>query len=232
VVDLLTWANGHEDYFFEFQGRVVDKFFCAPRPGGPHLYRTKYLEHATKFLPTDKNALRPESYTYQKMAEKGYHYFHHPDIYGIHDYFQYPKDIYRKTFLHAHKHNQHIGYFVKQWAKLRETNVDYRIALQGLIDGLSFNKSVEVNVDFFKDHIDKNLRIDNNHDAIKPKNEVYTVIDEVIKNWNTDEEALIFENKHLSLYRRSDGIKKIPNKLVLSIGNLFCKVGNFVKSLS
>ena len=222
IKDLIEWAENQEDYFFEFQGRVVDKFFCGPRQGGPHLYRTKYFRKALEFLPKDKNALRPESFTYDKMAEVGFHYYHYNEIYGIHDYFQFYKDIYRKAFLHAHKHGKNVGYFIRQWAKYKED--DYRIALKGLIDGLSFNKKVEVNVDFFKEFIDKNL------DGLIEKqfiaNDARDNIDRIIESWKIDEDSVEFE-KQLFKERRSDK-RKLTSKfsLLYKIGNMFLRIGN------
>jgi len=238
IADLVQWANKQEDYFFEFQGRVVDKFFCAPRPGGPHLYRTKYLEEAIGVLPICKNELRPESYTYHKMAEKGHHYFHHPEIYGIHDYFQYARDIYRKAFLHAHKHNQHVGYFAKQWSKNKNDDSDYEVALSGLFEGLCFQKEVEIDVDFFNNLFENKMAPAKiNGQEIIVDN---TKIQEIVSFWRQDKEAQQFERENMNLYRRSDEFVSKPKKINLSChskilwkaGDYINKIGNYFKHIA
>ena len=238
IYKLINWAESQADYFFEFQGRVVDKFFCAPRPGGPHLYRNKYLKKAIDFIPKDKNALRPESYTYHKMAEIGFHYYHHPEIYGIHDYYQYYKDIYRKAFLQAHKHTQHVGYFVKQWAKHKNEDKDYEVALNGLIDGLGSQNKIEVNIDFFKEYIDKSF--DENNFSEKEELDPGKIIqiDKIITSWNENEEAAAFEKANLHLHRRSDTFLKkntnqaIKTKFFKYLSKLLWRMGSYSEKLA
>ena len=98
---IVSEAENLEDYFFEIQGRILDKLYGVPRSGGPHLYRTKFLKQAIKFIPKEGTSLRPESDTYESMSQLGYHYYFGKDIYGLHDYEQYYKDLYIKGFIHG-----------------------------------------------------------------------------------------------------------------------------------
>lgn len=149
VDTLASVAENLEDYFFEIQGRILDKFYGVPRGGGPHLYRTKYLKDAIKFIPEEGTSLRPESDTYNKMAEIGYHYYFGKEVYGLHDYEQFYKDIYRKGFLHAKKHWRYLAHFEKFWNENKENDFDFTVALFGFEQSRNFNKTVYVDRNFF-----------------------------------------------------------------------------------
>lgn len=146
---LVSVAENLEDYFFEIQGRILDKFYGVPRGGGPHLYRTKYLKEAIKFIPEEGTSLRPESDTYDKMAEIGYHYYFGKEVYGLHDYEQFYKDIYRKGFLHAKKHWRYLKHFEKFWNENKQNDFDFSVALFGFEQGQNFNNTVYVDRFFF-----------------------------------------------------------------------------------
>lgn len=136
VRDLLTLAKSLPDNFFRMEGTVLDKFFGFPRKGGAHLYRTQYFHTAYPILSTTQNTIRPESRMVKEMVKKGFHSYQGAEVYGIHDFFQYYKDIYRKTFVYASKFEGYIPYFENFWNAHKESDSDYRVALHGLQEGL------------------------------------------------------------------------------------------------
>ena len=136
--------------YFVYKGLVFDKFFNSYRSAGMHLYRTSLLEKAINFIPKEGTSYRPESLTYKKMSKLGFHTYQSTWAVGIHDDEQYYEDIYRKFFLHAHKHK--INDILSSWDENWINNSDFKMALKGLSDGLMYNKTVYVNKDFFSRH--------------------------------------------------------------------------------
>jgi hypothetical protein len=138
--------------YFVYQGLVFDKFFNSYRAGGPHLYRTSLLKKAIEFIPKEGTSLRPESSTYIEMKKIGYHTYQDIWAVGIHDDEQYYEDIYRKFFLHAHKHKSRISKWIGSWDKNWVDDLDYQMALKGLSDGLLFKEQVFVDSNFLKNY--------------------------------------------------------------------------------
>ncbi len=140
-----------DDCYYIYQGWVYDKFFLGFRSGGPHLYRTSLLSIAYDFIPKEGTSLRPESDTYRAMKKIGYHYFVDVKHFGLHDFEQYNKDIYRKFFLNAKKNQSFIPQFLTKWKKSLISDLDYQVAMRGLSDGLMFKETVFLNISFFAD---------------------------------------------------------------------------------
>jgi hypothetical protein len=215
IQELVSWADKQEDYFFELQGRLLDKLFNTYRPGGPHLYRTKFLNYAMDFLEEGAKTHRPESFTYQKMADLGYHYYHHNSVYGIHDYFQSPKDIFRKAFFHAHKHRFLTEHFVSNWAKLDDDS-DYQVAIKGFLTGLKYDKQVQADVSFFRDFSEQNnINFDTNQDINLDRIDVDKIIEEF---------ESVHKDEMFNYERRSDAIKDSSDKKEKKI-TLLHKIG-------
>lgn len=139
-----------DENYFVYKGLVFDKFFNSYRGAGIHLYRTSLLAKAIDFIPKEGTSHRPESHTYREMQKLGFHTYQDTWAVGIHDDEQYYEDIYRKFFLHAHKHK--INDIISNWDKDWINNPDFKMALKGLSDGLMYDKTVYVNKDFFSRH--------------------------------------------------------------------------------
>lgn len=136
VERLVSLANSLPQNFFRIEGMVLDRFFGFPRKGGAHLYRTAYLEKALEFLPQAADTLRPESRVVKEMVKAGYHSYQGNEVYGIHDYFQHHRDVFRKTFVYAQKHKHLIDYFKRYWTEMQQTDDEFKVALLGLEAGL------------------------------------------------------------------------------------------------
>ena len=66
----------------------------------------------------------------------GFHSMEIDTVFGVHDYEQFYRDIYRKAFVHANKHQIWLPRLVSRWKKFANNDDDYQIALRGLYDGL------------------------------------------------------------------------------------------------
>lgn len=150
ISEMISSFSKLDNSYYVYQGYIFDKFYQKFRRGGPHLYRTSLLKKAINLIPKEGTSLRPESATYLKMKELGYHYFYDTKWFGLHDFEQYYEDIYRKFFLHAKKHQHQAPSFLETWKNEILEDKDVVYALKGLSDGLIFEGITYVDTDFFK----------------------------------------------------------------------------------
>ncbi|NRB46951.1 MAG: hypothetical protein HRU41_04715 [Saprospiraceae bacterium] len=148
VTEMIDKAESLGDELFIYQGFVLDKLFRNTREGGPHLYQTKHLKRALEHVTENDAVWRPESDTYEAMAKEGFTFHVDDIIYGLHDYEQYYRDIFRKAFFHARKHNSRTAQFVEDWSQRLE-DMDYRVAIQGLMAGILYEEEFQVDISFF-----------------------------------------------------------------------------------
>ena len=145
VSKLLLEAEKLPAHYFHIEGLVHDKLTGMYRKAGHRLYRTKYLQTARQLIPRDGSEIRPEYAILQRMETKGFPSLEINAVFGIHDYEQFLRDIYRKAFVHAHKHPNWLPQLFTRFKHLANKQDDFRIALRGLYDGLlSFD---EVKID-------------------------------------------------------------------------------------
>lgn len=112
---------------FCFQAYFYDNFFEECRQG-MHLYSTKWLKMAMPFIDNDKG--RPESQVIRNMGWRGYPCYVVETCIGIHDFFQFYRDIVAKGMLHAQKHSN-IEKLIEKWEKEERSNKDYVWILKG-----------------------------------------------------------------------------------------------------
>lgn len=150
IKQLLALAAQADKTVFKISGSVLDKFFGGPRLAGIHLYRTSLLPQAVAFVSsTDIDiSMRPETFVLREMEKRGYAFILlNPDIVlGLHDYEQFYQDIYRKTFVHAHKHHRYAPYLKSYWKRMAGRDSDFQIGLWGLGDGLKYKETVKIDV--------------------------------------------------------------------------------------
>lgn len=146
VQTLRNWAITAGDQALYVQGSILDKIFGRPRRAGPSLHRTSLLPIKLKYLSTEGRSLRPETDVAMKLATLGYPHPLHDMIVAVHDFEQYYRDIYRKAFIHAHKHADHITNLEPLWQRLAVREPDYQVCLWGLRDARAFNGVVSLDV--------------------------------------------------------------------------------------
>lgn len=136
---------------FFFDGLLYDKFFGAYRTGGGHLYNTKYMEKAYKYIESSRNELKPESYIKRKMHKWGYRNYNTNIVIGLHDFEQYYSDVFRKGILHAQKSGAYNK--IDKFDKLAQTDPYFKWFCNGIRTGqklLDNNDKVVVDIEYFK----------------------------------------------------------------------------------
>ena len=154
VSELLKVAYELPAEVFEVQGILLDKFFGVRRPAGNHLYRTSLLSRALDLIPPVGVDIRSEYYAKKRMVELGHPWVETPLVLGLHDFEQYYRDIFRKCYIHAHKHSKHLPLLVEYWRRMASQDDDYRVALWGLSAGIAdgIADSSKVHVDARRDY--------------------------------------------------------------------------------
>ena len=202
IEKMLRIAEVQEKNVCEIQGYILDKFFGGPRTAGNHLYRTSHLEKVIKNIPTDGTDIRPEYYTLQTMKNQGYPWVVVPYLVGIHDFEQYYRDIFRKCFVQAHKHQAFTDLFLSIWRTGATHDLDYRMALTGFAKGIEYYDNVSINS---KDKIYETYKLELAKWDIHEKEELLAhnftpnQVKSIIDNWQEPE-----------IY-----LKKFPTKLGL-----------------
>lgn len=138
---MLQNAEVYGNDLYVYQGFIVDWFMMNVRQGGPHLYLTQNLAKTEDYYSEMNDSLRPESFFYAIMREKGMRVKIDRKIYGLHDYYQNYKDIYRKAFFHGIKHDS-WGHLLSSWLEKSAIEIGYKIVIKGFVDGFATsNKS-------------------------------------------------------------------------------------------
>ena len=144
VEAMVNLAEQQDEQLCEIQGFILDKFIGGPRNGGIHLYRTSLLSKALEQIPPEGSNVRPEYHTLQAMAAIGYPWKTLPFLVGIHDFEQYYRDIFRKCFVHAHKHLDLTELFLPIWREKADSDLDYAVALHGFASGVEHTGDVSI----------------------------------------------------------------------------------------
>jgi len=164
ALNLLTWGLATESCIFQIQCDVFDKLFAVPKKAGVRLYRTSLLPRAIACIPADGVSQRPETMVRDQMTALGYPSLYKRVTVGLHDFEQYYRDLYRKAFVHAHKHDWETQSIEPLWQKLSDRDPDYKVALRGLRDGRLFKGIVPLDVRFFSRDISSLLDIPGFHE--------------------------------------------------------------------
>ena len=113
---------------FEMDARVADKLLGQVRAAGVHLYRTALLPEALEHAAFDPKKRRPETRVKKQMRARGYRPAEAGLVAGLHDHEQYHRDIFRKVFTHARKHERFMDYAVRYWRRMGHGDADLRVA--------------------------------------------------------------------------------------------------------
>jgi hypothetical protein len=141
----------------QIEGYLYDWILRKYRKGGVKLYRTSLLEEAIQLIPEEGETIRPESHTLERMAKKGYPKQNLYVVTGVHDFEQYRKDIYRKSFIHAFKHQDEVFETLPEWIRLAKENDDYKVVVKGIFDGLMSDEKAKIDARDFSESSKKAL---------------------------------------------------------------------------
>ena len=183
IQEMVCFAEQQGPSIFEVRGLVLDKFFGGPRQGGIHLYRTSLLHKAIEVIPLEQNNIRPEQNTLRVMKTLGFPWRWSRYVVGVHDFEQFYADIYRKCFVHAHKHKHYAEIFISYWPQQTKNDYDYKVALKGFVDGLDYEGDVHIDIEqdiyherFFKHQITEKTNM-------KSQQMSLTDIEDLVNNW-------------------------------------------------
>jgi hypothetical protein len=146
IRDMVKLAEQQESSLFEIQCLVIDKFMGGPREAGNHLYRTSLLEKALPLIPVDENIIRPETHTLNAMSSLGFPRKRINYLAGIHDFEQYYRDIFRKCFIQAHKHQDYAEIFLTYWPQQSASDADFQVAIKGFAEGIQYQGGVRIDI--------------------------------------------------------------------------------------
>ena len=150
VADLVALGEAADPATFEVQGLVLDKLFGTHRGAGNHLFRTELIPLALGLIPPEGRSRRPETFMLNRMRERGHGWRQASTVVGLHDFEQYFRDVYRKSFVHARKHRSRARFFERFWAeKARAGDTDFEVALWGLRAGAAYQGPLQLDVNRF-----------------------------------------------------------------------------------
>jgi hypothetical protein len=149
VGDLLTEARRLPGPYAQIEGVVHDKLLGDFREAGHRIYRTRYLPMALEAVPADGAALRPEFTTLERLGRMGHPTRKCDIVFGIHDYEQYYRDLYRKAYVQGQKHPHWLWERVPTWRELGATDPDFQVAARGAVDGAQAVRPARIDVDGF-----------------------------------------------------------------------------------
>lgn len=234
---LLSFAERQQQHVFEVQGQIYDKFYDGPREAGNHLYRTSFLSKALKFIPEEGVDIRPEKYVLEQMQKQGYPNVKFNHVVGLHDFEQYYIDIYRKSFIHAHKHLYFTEKMVPNWKKKMTKDKDFEVALNAFADGIRNRQDIFVDknqslyIEKFNEYkIQEKAPIDvESFDLISVENETKNKMN---NKYESLESVIISNNKfesYLKGFQNKMNKYGIIKSLILNSGYLFLKIGRFLR---
>ena len=183
VETMVHFAEHQDEQVCEIQGYILDKFYGGPRNGGIHLYRTSLLPKMLKGIPPEGVNIRPEDHTIKAMAAIGYSAKTVPFLVGLHDFEQYYLDIFRKCFIHAHKHLDKAELLLSIWREKATSDMDYAVALHGFASGVEHYGEVFIDS---RQEIYQNLLSKyqiQEKEALALEKYSLASIEQIIKNW-------------------------------------------------
>ena len=124
---------------------TIDRLFMDYRSVGNRLYRVSSLPLLRKILNNTKNNLRPEGTMLREAVKLGYKIKPIQDVIGVHDFFQFSRDLFRKGYTCSFKHLDHSSDLLSTWKRLSKDSVDFSILLKGFAFGLSNKKIFQQN---------------------------------------------------------------------------------------
>lgn len=154
IAALIDAAEKQSCDFFGLQGAVVDKFHLFRRHGGYHLYRTTHLSKAAEYITSSDISLRPETYVKEIMKSHGYPWFQLADVFAVHDFEQYYRDIYRTMVVRTRKSPEKLHRLIDVAIKYSKHDVDFLIALWGLRVGMQRKDKVLLDAVQYVDEIE------------------------------------------------------------------------------
>lgn len=135
---------------------VLDKFYGKRKKRGIHLYRTSLMERArAEYTQELRKAIRPETELKRAMECRGHPWVMSSNVYALHDFDQYYRDIFRKMATRAQKSPESFEYLIQRASRLAGDDADFLVAGWGLRFGYSLERSdIHLHANQWSDVID------------------------------------------------------------------------------
>lgn len=169
IIHTLTTKAEANTFCIKFH--LLDKFLGIHREVGNVCFRTEMIPKALKYIPQiTEDTPRPTARLMQMTLEN--EGFERQSavlvpkqaksssetetkskkiVIGVHDAEQYYKDIYRKCFIHGHKHLHYASDFLVFFKQRIKDDPDFKVALKGFLDGVLCLTNYPINKEEFSD---------------------------------------------------------------------------------
>ena len=145
--------NSMNKNIFCLDGKTKDKIMMKDRRAGVHIYRTEMLDYAKKYI--DNDHIKPESNVRRLMTAEGFTTYTGKTIFGLHDYEQYYRDLWRKSVCQTKKLERMIKNRPMTWKILSKQDPDYLVVYEGHKFGKKYNGEIKIDVNFDYDAEEK-----------------------------------------------------------------------------
>lgn len=140
----VTMLKSMNNNIFCWDGNTNDKVMIKKRRAGIHIYRRDLLSQAMQYI--DDNKLKPESHVRREM-KKNHDAVTHSEglVFGMHDFEQYYRDLWRKSFAQSRKLAGMIRRnpaIIKRWSRLSLRDNDYKVILAAHKQGRTYRGDI------------------------------------------------------------------------------------------
>lgn len=155
--ELLGVAEQLPERYVQVEGRIHDKLKGGYREAGHRVYRVKHLAKALAAVPAPGEEIRPEFATLLRLSRLGHPSLKCETVFGIHDYEQFYRDLYRKALVHGQKHPQWLVEVLPRWKALAERDADFTVAIRGYCDGFQTFTKARIDTREYRDRAERAL---------------------------------------------------------------------------
>lgn len=142
---LIREAEKMPENYLQLQGKILDKITGTFRKSGPKIYRVSLLKKLLELSKSFDDHVRPESRLIAHLGRKGCPFRYISAVLCLHDYEQYYKNIYRKSYVRTRKHPWFLSEIIQRAISLKKEDLNYQVMLQAIWDNL--HEDMEVGID-------------------------------------------------------------------------------------
>jgi hypothetical protein len=113
-------------------GLLHDRFYGGPKSRGFYIYRTEWLSLLLDAFASTRSNLRPEADAKTILNARGHAWAGSSVVFGLHDFGQYYRDIFRKMATRAQRSPEDVEYLLHRALALRRYSSDFDVAIWGL----------------------------------------------------------------------------------------------------
>lgn len=155
----LQILNRKSNKIFCWDGTTNDKIMMKNRRAGVHIYNRDMLFVALQFI--DNKQIKPETYVRKRMLKLGCITYKDDFVFGIHDYEQYYRDLWRKAVCQTKKLVGMTGKRPAKWKRASKRDKDFLVIYEAYKWAMKHKPRIIIDgrLDFEADQHLKRLRI-------------------------------------------------------------------------